>query len=144
MPISHDPPVTQVDPSTETPCSVFSHNHVEHLLGTTTNEIMMVEQIGAEELRSKLEDDEELQIIDVRSEPAFNDGHIPGARNVPFNKLTDIIETIDWGKRVVFVCPHGVSSLHAARLLEAYEGFEEDAQVMNLESGYISWSGEIE
>lgn len=103
----------------------------------------MVDQIDSAELRAILTEDDALQIVDVRSESAYRDGHIPDAMNVPFGKFTDVIDTVDWGNRIVLVCPHGASSFQAAKLLEAFEGVDDGAQVMNLEDGYAGWSGKL-
>ena len=41
-------------------------------------------------------------------------------------------------------CPHGESSLQAARLLEAYEETDDDTRVLNLADGYDGWEYGLE
>jgi thiosulfate/3-mercaptopyruvate sulfurtransferase len=104
----------------------------------------MVGEISAEALHERLEAGESIQVIDVRSEAAYRRGHIPGAENVPIHRFTRAIEEYDWGEEIVVACPHGESSLQAARLLEAYEGTDEDTRIANLVDGYEGWEYGLE
>jgi rhodanese-related sulfurtransferase len=45
--------------------------------------------MGPIELRRKMERGEDLNIIDVRRAADFNEGHIPGAKNIPVDKQGD-------------------------------------------------------
>ena len=102
----------------------------------------MVDEIEPEELESRIENGDPPQIIDIRNNENFSQGHIPGAENVPFPDLTQRIEEHDWTDDVVVVCPIGESSLQAARLIESYEGF--DGDVANLKDGYRGWDYGLE
>jgi len=106
--------------------------------------VHMVDVLTPAELRRKLEARESIQVVDIRTEAAFADGHIPGAENVPFVELPDRVDEFDWGAEVVMVCPIGQSSLQAARLLESYEGVDDDARVYNLDGGMDAWDGDLE
>jgi rhodanese-related sulfurtransferase len=103
----------------------------------------MVAEITAEQLRDRLRDGD-VQVIDVRPPAAFEAGHIPGAINVPFPELADRVDEIQWGEEVVVACPVGQSSLQAARLLESYEGVDDDATIANLVGGYEAWPYDLE
>lgn len=98
-------------------------------------------EISAEELNSLLEADEEVRIVDIRSPGQFRRGHIPGSENIPFAELTKRIESVADADRVVTVCPHGQSSVQAARLVASYEGF--DGRVQSLEPGIEGWPYEL-
>lgn len=100
-------------------------------------------EIHAEELRSLLEEGADVEIVDIRSPAAFERGHIPGSRNVPFPQLVDRVDELDDSERVVTVCPHGKSSVQAARLIQSYEGIE-DARVESLAEGLTGWEGPVE
>jgi len=104
----------------------------------------MVEETSPEELHARLEDGADVQVIDVRPERAFRRGHVPGAENVPITRFARAVADHEWGDDIVVVCPHGESSLQAARLLEAYEGVPEDARIANLSGGYRDWEYELE
>ena len=104
----------------------------------------MVGEISADELRDRLETGEPIQVIDVRPERAYRRGHIPGAENIPITRFAEAVEDYDWDDEIVVACPHGKSSLQAARLLEAYEGTGERTRVVNLVDGYESWQYDLE
>jgi rhodanese-related sulfurtransferase len=104
----------------------------------------MVDEITAAELHARIEDGDDVQVIDVRPERMFRRGHIPGAENVPFTRFARAVADREWSEDIVVVCPIGESSLQAARLLEAYEGVAEDASVSNLAGGYDEWEYELE
>jgi rhodanese-related sulfurtransferase len=101
-----------------------------------------MDEIDPETLQTLLDDDAAVRIVDIRSPAAFEDGHIPGSENVPFEELPDAVEQFDGAERVVTVCPHGEASLQAARLLSAYEGLA-DATVESLAGGVTAWDGEL-
>lgn len=104
----------------------------------------MVEEISAAALHARLEDGADVQVIDVRPEAAFRRGHVPGAENVPISQFARAVDGHEWGRDIVVVCPHGESSLQAARLLEAYEGVADEATVSNLAGGYGEWDYALE
>ncbi|MBV0903738.1 rhodanese-like domain-containing protein [Haloarcula salina] len=98
-------------------------------------------EIGTEELRS-LVDEADARVIDIRSPGAFRRGHIPGSENVPLPTIVDDVERFDGDDRVVTVCPHGKSSVQAARLIASYEGF--DGEVVSFAPGLTGWDGPLE
>lgn len=104
----------------------------------------MVEEVTPDELHRRLGNGDDVQVVDVRPERFFRRGHIPGAENVPFHRFAREVSGRDWGRDIVVVCPHGESSLQAARLLESYEGVQEGATVANLVGGYDAWEYELE
>lgn len=98
-------------------------------------------EIDSEELRSLLDDDD-ARVVDIRPPGAFQRGHIPGSENVPFPSLVDEVERFEGADRVVTVCPHGKSSVQAARLLASYEGF--DGTVESFAPGLSGWDGPLD
>ena len=104
----------------------------------------MVEEVTADDLHERLRNGDDVQVIDVRPERAFRRGRIPGAENVPFRRFARAVADREWADDIVVVCPHGESSLQAARLLEAYEGVAGDATVANLAGGSAAWEYELE
>jgi thiosulfate/3-mercaptopyruvate sulfurtransferase len=104
----------------------------------------MVEELTADELHAKLEAGDDVQIVDTRSPRAYAAGHIPGAENLPYGELADRIDEIQWRDEVVLVCEIGQSSKQAARILESYEGVDDDALVASLREGYEGWEYDLE
>lgn len=104
----------------------------------------MVDEIPAAELHERLQNGEDLQVIDIRTERDFRRGHIPGSENIPFVRFTREVENHDWEDKIVIACPRGESSLQAARLLESYEGIDDDTWIANLADGIQGWEYELE
>ncbi|PSP40057.1 rhodanese-like domain-containing protein [Halobacteriales archaeon QH_7_65_31] len=93
-------------------------------------------EVTPEEL-SALLDSGDPRIIDIRAPVAFDRSHIPGSENIPFPELSGRIEELNGTDRIITVCPHGKSSVQAARLVSSYEGAT--GRVESLESGLRGW-----
>jgi rhodanese-related sulfurtransferase len=102
----------------------------------------MVGEIEPADLRERLEDGDAPTLVDIRSPDAFAGGHLPGSRNVPLADLPREIDAIAEADHVVTVCPHGLASVKAARILEAYRDFEGRAE--SLAGGLEEWDGRLE
>lgn len=70
-------------------------------------------------------------LIDLRETEDYLKGHLPGAVNVPFDKLEDIFDKLRNKGRVFLYCETGSHSMLAARILSA-KGYK----VYNLYGGY--------
>jgi Rhodanese-related sulfurtransferase len=95
----------------------------------------MVSEVDPETVKEQLETDNfdvkdmnEIQIIDIRSQTQFEQGHLPEAINIPLDKLPRRIEEVDWKQNIVVACPIGQSSVQAARLIQSYENIPDSAQ----------------
>ncbi|MFB6134178.1 MAG: rhodanese-like domain-containing protein [Halanaeroarchaeum sp.] len=105
----------------------------------------MPEQVDPATLEAWLADDEERDtlVLDVRTPPEYDLGHLPGAANVPLAGLPSAISDLDIPERVVFVCEVGTASEQAGRLLESSERVDEDTAVYNLAGGMREWDGPV-
>jgi rhodanese-related sulfurtransferase len=65
--------------------------------------------ITAQELKSKLDSNEDLQLIDVREDYEFDDFNIGGI-NIPMAAVISSIDKIEKNKPVIFVCRSGKRS----------------------------------
>jgi len=83
-------------------------------------------------------DDVELRIVDIRSERAFDRGHLPESESIPFPQLTTRVDELTGADHIVTVCPHGISSRQAAQLIASYQGTT-DATVESLHGGVEAW-----
>ena len=104
----------------------------------------MVEEVSPEEVKQRIDDDADTQVVDIRSPAEFERGHIPGAINIPMPELPRRVDEVEWSDDVVVACPIGQSSIQAARLIGSYEGVDDDASVKSMAGGYQSWSYDLE
>lgn len=91
--------------------------------------------LNAENLQKVLGD---VFILDVRSPAEYEDGHVPGAFNIPVG--SDIVRAVDGGripadKQIVAVCKSGARSAMATMYLRV-RGFD----VISLDGGTDSWA----
>jgi len=96
--------------------------------------------VDADVLKGRLDDDEQLSVIDVRGPEEFTGplGHIPNSRNVPLGEFLDRIEELrPLGKRpIVVVCKTDKRSANAAKFLRE-TGFRD---VAVLRGGLEHWN----
>lgn len=86
-------------------------------------------------------DEDDLDLIDIRSPETFAAGHIPGAENLPPSELETEVEDREWADEVVVACYIGKSSVQAARLIERYS--DDDVDVASMAGGYEAWDGDL-
>ena len=104
----------------------------------------MVEELTPDEVKARLDDDADTQVVDIRSPAEFERGHIPGAINIPMAELPRRVDEVEWGDDVVVACPIGQSSIHAARLIGSFEGVDDDSSVRSMAGGYDEWDYDLE
>lgn len=84
----------------------------------------------AEDMRQRA-----VQVVDVREDDEWREGHIDGATHIPLGSLAARVAELDRDQPVVMVCRSGNRSMVAAKTL-TQAGFRD---VANLEGGMISW-----
>ncbi len=89
-----------------------------------------IAQITARALR-----DTPQAVLDVRRRGEFDDGHVPGARNIPLDELADRLNEIDADQPLAVICAAGYRSSIACSIL-ARAGF---ANVVNVQGGTEEW-----
>lgn len=78
-------------------------------------------------------------IVDVRTPPEFEAGHIASAINAPVDQLQMVSPAWDKNRPVVVYCATGARSAEAATYL-AGAGFK---KVYDLTGGLVTWTGEL-
>jgi rhodanese-related sulfurtransferase len=96
-----------------------------------------VPEIEAVDLKTRVDQHEAVQLIDVRSAGEYAAGDIAGTINVPVNQLRSALPTLalDPQRPVVAICQTAHRSPPAVRLLKQ-AGFE----ARQLRGGMISWN----
>lgn len=87
--------------------------------------------------------DNQVQLIDTRTEAEFNEGHIPGAINIDVNESdfeAKVGQKIDKTRPVALYCRGGRRSKIAAERIVAL-GYDD---ITELNTGFLSWTGEVE
>jgi len=98
-----------------------------------------MESITAKELQEKLENGEQLHIVDVRRDEEVAEGKIPGAAHIVLDTLPDRLDELKKEQTYYLVCRSGGRSGRASEFLDA-RGYA----VVNVEGGMLAWEGETE
>ena len=78
------------------------------------------------------------EIIDVREEHEWKEGHVRGAKLIPMGEIIERKNAIDWSKKVLFYCRSGSRSFQVANYFS--QGGKE---VWNLEGGVLGLPEDI-
>lgn len=98
-----------------------------------------ITEVRPQELTHRLEDGDDVTIVDIRERDEFAQGHLPGAVFIPRGFLELQIEQIEFDRSrpIVLYCAGGVRSALAARNLKEM-GYED---VQSLIGGFNGWKG---
>lgn len=97
---------------------------------------MSVTQLSASVLQEKLQQDNKLQLLDVREQNEFDFARIEGSQHIPLGEIVGRIAELTVGAEYVVICHHGVRSQQAATYLDQ-AGF---SPIYNLVGGIDAWS----
>jgi hydroxyacylglutathione hydrolase len=92
-------------------------------------------QLSPDELAARLPD-RHLQVLDVRTDQEWDEGHIDGAQHIMAGELPTRLAEVPRDKTIVVVCGTGYRSTVAASVLERAGRTD----VMNLTGGMAAWS----
>lgn len=70
---------------------------------------MTVERISREELKAKLDRGEDVVLVEALPEGYYEDGRLPGAINVPYERVDELARELlpDKGAQIVVYCSNG-------------------------------------
>lgn len=98
-----------------------------------------MKEITAQQLEKMLQDNEDIELIDVREEFEVQLGKVPGAKHIPMQKLVNNIDELSKDKEYILICRSGNRSGMVGQYLEM-QGY----QTVNVVDGMIGWQGERE
>lgn len=79
-----------------------------------------IERIEMPELHRRFEGRDELQILDVREQGEWDEGHIPGSTHRPYHDIDALPDGIDRNRPVAVICASGQRSAVAASLVKRH------------------------
>ncbi|TCT18281.1 rhodanese-related sulfurtransferase [Melghiribacillus thermohalophilus] len=88
----------------------------------------------------KIMDHENVQVIDVRTQPEYDEGHIPGAVLIPLQELESRLDELEQDNPYIIVCRSGNRSQEASQML-VENGF---TKIYNTSGGMKEWKYDIE
>jgi len=91
--------------------------------------------VSASEAAALIKGQTDLQLIDVRTEGEYRSGHLPGAKLIPVQEISDRLAEIDKHKPVLLYCRTGHRSGIALRILQN-SGF---TQARHIAGGINAW-----
>jgi hydroxyacylglutathione hydrolase len=89
---------------------------------------------------AELADRDDLQILDVREQSEWDEGHIPGSVFMPWHAIDGLPEGLDADRPVAVVCKSGERSAVAASLVQRYGG----KAIHVIDGGVPDWGPPLE
>ncbi|MFD1928242.1 rhodanese-like domain-containing protein [Sporosarcina siberiensis] len=96
-----------------------------------------MKEITVQEVVEKMENNEVLNMIDVREVEEVRGGHIDGIVNIPLGLLEFRMNELDKKKEYIMICRSGGRSGQATAFLQEW-GFD----VTNMTGGMMAWEEE--
>ena len=100
-----------------------------------------MEEMTATELKQRLDNGDDIQIIDVREDDEVAIARIPNAKHIPLAQVFNRMDEIDPSRETVVHCKMGGRS---ARAIEALQRSGFQGKLINLKGGIIGWSNEVD
>ena len=101
----------------------------------------MLPELTAPELHARLQNGDDLQLIDVRQPEEYAFCRIEGSVLIPLGELAQRAEEIDPDRPTVLICHHGVRSMQALAYLQHRH---ELTNLLNLRGGIHAWSLQVD
>jgi adenylyltransferase/sulfurtransferase len=100
-----------------------------------------VETISATELKARIDNNDPLQIIDIREPHERAIARFPNSKAIPLGQMVRRIDEFDPSIDAVFLCKIGQRSIFAIRALQeaGYTG-----RLLNLKDGVNAWAREVD
>src|SRR3954453_236182 len=100
-----------------------------------------MEEITPAELKQRLDNGEDIQIVDVREDNEVAFCRIPNSIHIPLGQVLNRMNEIDPSRETVVHCKMGGRS---ARAIEALTQAGFPGKLANLKGGITAWSNEVD
>ncbi|HBZ09790.1 MAG TPA: rhodanese-like domain-containing protein [Bacillus bacterium] len=101
--------------------------------------MMEIRTITPDEVKSKLENDESLYLVDVREDEEVEEGMIPEAVHIRMGEIPEHLDFFEKENEYIFICKSGGRSHRVCEYLVA-NGIP---NVVNMTGGMLAWTGEL-
>ncbi|MCU7959482.1 MAG: rhodanese-like domain-containing protein [gamma proteobacterium symbiont of Bathyaustriella thionipta] len=96
----------------------------------------MIKEIDAQQLAERMEESDDILVLDIRSDMEVAQGCLPQAQHLPMHLIPLKIQDPPKDKEVILYCRSGARSYHACSYL-AQQGYD---NAVNLRGGIIAWA----
>ena len=96
----------------------------------------MVKEIDSYDLQTRMDEDADFLLLDIRSAGELAHGVLPEAEHMPMHTIPLRVNELPRDKEVVLYCHSGARSYHACTYL-SQQGFD---NVINLRGGILGWA----
>lgn len=93
------------------------------------------QDISADQLKTMIDTDKNLLVVDVREKEEYDAGHIAGSMLLATSEFSSRVGELPKDKKIVLVCASGARSAQAAGYL-VQQGYQD---VYNLSGGLSAW-----
>ncbi len=100
---------------------------------------ILIAEISPRELYLRLDQEEEVTVVDLRQSWEYQAGHIPGAIHIFIQDIPTRLHELPQDRDIVFQCWHGVTSLDVAGFV-IQNGWPA-ARITSLSEGMAGWVG---
>lgn len=108
-------------------------------MSQATNQLMP--EITATELKGRLDQGDDIQIVDVREPNEYQLARLPDSIHIPLGQVVNRMAEIDPSRETVVHCKMGGRS---ARAIEALKRAGFTGPLTNLKGGITAWSNEVD
>lgn len=98
-------------------------------------------EITATELKQRIDDGEDIQIVDVREASEVAIAKLPNSVHIPLAQVLNRMSEIDPARETVVHCKMGGRS---ARAIDALKRSGFTGNLLNLRGGITAWSNEVD
>lgn len=100
-------------------------------------EYIQIREVSAQDLKARLDNGDDVVVVDMRQSWEYQHGHIPGATHMFVNEIPARLNELPKDKDIVFQCWTGNTSLQASAYL--IENGWSAERVASLEGGIAGW-----